>query len=58
MIVPAAVATEVRAGTASIGGGAAAATGPTVNVYNPTPEPASTSVSRELRKLAYMGSVS
>lgn len=29
--------------------------GVTVNVYNPTPEPAGTSVQREMRKLAYMG---
>jgi hypothetical protein len=27
----------------------------TVNVYNPSPEPASTSVSRELKRLSYMG---
>lgn len=30
----------------------------TVNVYNPTPEPASTSVSRELQSLAFLGAAS
>jgi hypothetical protein len=29
-----------------------------INVYNPTPEPASTSTGRELRKLAYLGQAS
>ena len=64
IIVPAKESEAIRSGRATLGmmgaGGAQAPGGPTntINVYNPTPEPASTSVQREMRKLAYMGSVS
>jgi len=53
IIVPKMQSDEIRAGRSALGGAQT-----TVNVYNPTPEPASTSVSREMRKLAYMGAVS
>jgi hypothetical protein len=43
---------------ATVAGRTGAASSPvTVNVYNPKPEPASTSTERELRKLAYLGVV-
>jgi len=46
-----------HADSMAVASGGGAGGGTTVNVYNPTPEPASTSVERELRKLAYMGVV-
>ena len=60
MIVPAREADAIRsgrrnlpdAGTSSSSGG-----GLTVNVYNPTPEPASTSTRRELQKRMVLGTV-
>ena len=63
MIVPASAAAQIRSGSAVLGSGVSAPFGgpgggpggPVVNVYNPKPEPASTSVAREMRKLAYMG---
>jgi len=59
MVVPARPAALLRAGdTSPIPGGSGGPGGHTFNIYNPTPEPASQSVSRELRKLAYMGAVS
>jgi hypothetical protein len=61
MIVPARAAAEIRGGEAVLNYG----TGLTqkqqavnVTVNNPIPEPAGTSVAREMRKLAYMGVVS
>jgi hypothetical protein len=42
--------------SAGAAGGRAPAGAITVNVYNPAPEPASTSTRRELRKLALSGS--
>ena len=46
-----------QAGTIIPNGGSGAGAGSpvTLNVYNPTPEPASTSIARELQKLASMG---
>lgn len=59
MVVPARPAALLRAGdTSPIPGGGERGGGHVFNIYNPTPEPASQSVSRELRKLAYMGVVS
>jgi len=62
MIVPANEAEAVRQGRRNLGvaeppapAGAGVGGGLTVNVYNPEPEAASTSVDRELRKLAYLG---
>jgi phage-related minor tail protein len=61
MIVPARAADQVRSGQAMIdyapqGRGSGSSVQVTVN--NPVPERASTSVQREMRKLAYMGIVS
>jgi hypothetical protein len=58
MVVPARPAAEIRAAAASPVSSSSRSSTQTVNVYNPSPEPASQSVSRELRKLAYMGAVS
>jgi hypothetical protein len=55
MIIPAAASAAVRAGQAVVTGGGNGGGGLIVNVYNPTPEPASTSTKRELRKLALSG---
>lgn len=61
MIIPAAESDAIRAGRAALATGPAEGMGPTgravtVNVYNPAPEPASTSTRRELRKMALSGS--
>lgn len=59
IIVPREESDAIRAGQATLGSAPAAAGGrgdTTVNVYNPAPEPASTSIRRELRKLALSGS--
>lgn len=59
MVVPARPAEAIRqAASAPVGLQGRPGSSQTVNVYNPAPEPASQSVSRELRKLAYMGAVS
>lgn len=59
MVVPARPAALLRAGdTSPIPSAGERSGGHVFNVYNPAPEPASTSISRELRKLAYMGVVS
>jgi phage-related minor tail protein len=60
MIVPANEAEAIRQGRGALSmaepvAAAGVGNGTTVNVYNPVPEPASTSVTRELRKLAYIG---
>lgn len=60
MIIPAAESDAIRAGRAALTttpaeGAAPAGRALTVNVYNPTPEPASTSTKRELQKLAAFG---
>lgn len=54
IVVPKEQADAIRAGTATLGTQGSERS-VNVNVYNPTPEPASTSTERELRKLAYMG---
>jgi len=60
MIIPAAESDAIRAGRAALTTTPAESSAPTgraltVNVYNPTPEPASTSTKRELQKLAAFG---
>ncbi|MGD0020107.1 MAG: phage tail tape measure protein [Candidatus Limnocylindrales bacterium] len=60
MIIPAAESAAIRAGRSVLAAPAAQGSGPsgrplTVNVYNPAPEPASTSTKRELQKLAAFG---
>ncbi|MDA8203014.1 MAG: hypothetical protein M0Z49_09670 [Chloroflexi bacterium] len=60
MIIPAAESDAIRAGRAALTTTPAQGSAPsgralTVNVYNPTPEPASTSTKRELQKLAAFG---
>lgn len=64
MIVPAAEAEAIRSGRSALGargpignrgGGEGGGGAVEVNVYNPTPEPASTSTKRELQKLAAFG---
>lgn len=60
MIIPAATSDAIRAGRAVLASPAVQNPGPTartltVNVYNPAPEPASTSTKRELQKLAAFG---
>lgn len=60
MIIPAATSDAIRAGRAALATRPAQGTAPsaralTVNVYNPKPEPASTSTKRELQKLAAFG---
>ncbi len=60
MIIPAPESAAIRAGRAVLatpGAGTSGGTGRalTVNVYNPAPEPASTSTKRELQKLAAFG---
>jgi TP901 family phage tail tape measure protein len=60
MIIPAAESDAIRAGRAALTATPAESTAPTgraltVNVYNPTPESASTSTKRELQKLAAFG---
>lgn len=60
MIIPAPESAAIRAGRAVLaapGAGSAGGSGRavTVNVYNPAPEPASTSTKRELQKLAAFG---
>ena len=60
IIVPADESDAIRAGRAVLGqpdaAGARSGASIEVNVYNPAPEPASTSTRRELRKLALSGS--
>jgi hypothetical protein len=58
MIVPARVAEQIRSGAAVLGGGEHRTTNVSVVVNNPLPEPASTSIAREMRKLSYLGVVS
>ncbi len=60
MIIPAAESDAIRAGRAALATTSAQGTAPTartltVNVYNPTPEPASTSTKRELQKVMVFG---
>ncbi len=60
MIIPAAESAAIRAGRSVLAAPAPQGSGPsgrplTVNVYNPAPEPASTSTKRELQKLAAFG---
>ena len=60
MIIPAPESAAIRAGRAVLATPTAQGSGPggralTVNVYNPAPEPASTSTKRELQKLAAFG---
>lgn len=60
MIIPAATSDAIRAGRAVLAttpaaGATQTARTLTVNVYNPAPEPASTSTKRELQKLAAFG---
>lgn len=62
MIVPAEEAEAIRQGTSALRGQGGAPVAPmgggvTVNVYNPAPEPASTSVRRELQKRMVLGTV-
>ena len=61
MIVPARAAAEIRGGEAVLNYGEGLTqkqSAVNVTVNNPIPEPAGTSVAREMRKLAYMGVVS
>ena len=55
MIIPAEPAEAIRRGRSRLEETAAPASAVTVNVFNPTPEPASTSTKRELQKLAAFG---
>ncbi len=60
MIIPAAESDAIRAGRAALTTTPAESSAPTgraltVNVYNPEPEPASTSVARELQNLSFLG---
>lgn len=60
MIVPARAAEQIRSGSAVLNYGEGLAqrnSNVNVTVNNPTPEPAGTSIQREMRKLAYMGVV-